>query len=802
MVNTDSTPSSISTQTTCFHCGENCSSKEFHHEEKIFCCQGCFTVYGILHLHELDDYYCYSQKPGIRTSSSSNNKFAFLEDEEIVQKLLSFRSAKVNKVILYLPQIHCASCLWLLEHLYKLHEGFQDSQVNFVEKKVSIRYNPEKITLRRVAEILSGIGYEPHISLQDYEENSTSNTKQKDYIKLGVAGFCFANIMLISFPEYLGLNFESSPTLTGFLRYMNLVLAIPSLAVGGREFFVNAWYSLKQKTLNIDAPIALAITISFLRSVYEILSHTGAGYLDSMSGIIFFMLIGRALQHKTFTNLKFNRDFKSYFPISVLCVKDGKEVSTRIQEVKKEDVIRLHHQEIIPVDAILLSKACDVDYSFVTGENEPSRVQTGSLLYAGGKILNGLSDVMVVKPFSQNSFTALWNNDAFLKHEKPEEGSFIVRISNYFTLVLFTIALGGFAYWYGQDTHKSWNALTGVLIVACPCTLLLASSYTYGFLIQHFSSHGFFVKNVQVLHALRQIKHVVFDKTGTISDIQSHIVKHEGEANENSLQILFAVMNQSTHPLSKSILASYQPHDLPTVEDWKEHSGQGIVAWYEDKHIKIGRAAFVNGVEEKKNPSHAIVYYSIDDQTKGSFLVMGKVKKGIPELLKALRKKSLSVLSGDNNNSEKSLKEIFPVGSELLFEQSPQQKLDYIKRLQNERHESVLMIGDGLNDAGALKQSDVGISVVSDHFSFSPASDIILHQQQIGKLHRFMQANEKAKKLIVIIFIYSLLYNAVGISIAVSASLQPFIAAILMPVSSISVMLFAYLGTRYWCRVD
>lgn len=779
---------------TCCHCGEPCSNNDINMGEEVFCCVGCKSVYSILHQHNLTDYYCLNEKPGNTMVHVNKSKFNFLDDESIHQKLISFKNAEQTRVEFFLPQIHCSSCLWLLEHLHKLHEGIMSAEVNFNEKKVKVAFRQQAISLRQVAELLTSIGYEPHITLQDYEEADHAPNRRKDIVKLGLVGFCFANIMLISFPEYLGLDLVSNPKLASVLRFANLTLALPVFFYGAWEFFVNAWVGIKQRFLNIDAPISLAILMTFGRSLYEIISQTGAGYLDSMSGIVFFMLIGRGLQKKTFTNLKFNRDYKSYFPIAVTIIRDGIEHITKIQEVQEGDVLRVQHQEIIPVDSLLSSKSADIDYSFVTGENETTKINTGEIIYAGGKVAGPQLEVIAVKPFSQSHFTGLWNNQAFTDEEKPK-ANFVELISRYFSLVLLMISVSGFVYWKIMEPANAWNAMTAVLIVACPCTLLLASSYTYGFIIDWFSREGMFVKSSNSIDKLINVDHVVFDKTGTISEISKQEIIHFAlNSNANDLINVISVMKHSTHPLSKMIVEQYKALQQADVHHIKEIPGQGIEAWFDEQHIKIGKASFANVNESAVAGSH--VYYSIDGEKQGVFVVKNHLRSGVEEMIHRLKDYQVSLLSGDTSASFEQMKHIFPENSTLLFQQSPQQKLDYIKSLQ-EKHQKVLMIGDGMNDAGALKQSDVGVSVVQNYFSFSPASDAILNSDKVAHLLNFMQAAKSAKRLIVGTFIYSLFYNAIGLSIAVSANLKPVVAAILMPASSISVILIAFLGTQW-----
>jgi Cu+-exporting ATPase len=780
--------------TTCFHCGDPCTKDTITLQEKSFCCNGCVTVFSLLHEHALDSYYCYTPAPGTKLDLSVSKKFTYLDDPEIQKALLDFTNQDFSKVTFYIPQMHCASCLYLLEHLYKLQDGIQSSQVQFHEKKVTILFKHEQVSLVKLVELLYQIGYEPLLDMEAKKGKSPASSTINQRIELGVAGFCFANIMLISFPEYLGLDFIKLPGLTGTLRYINLGLALPVFLIGVKRFLIPAAKALRLRSLTIDAPIALALIITWVRSVFEVITTVGAGYFDSMSGIVFFMLIGRYLQQKTFTSLQFNRNFKSYFPISVVVLDQGKEEYTRIEEIKAQDILRIHNQEVVPVDGVLNSATAQLDYSFVTGESALQEVKRGELIYAGARLVNSGMDMVALKPYSQSSFTSMWNSKRKDSSATAVENNFTDQLAQYFAGFLLLLATASLLYWYPSNPTMGWKAFTGVLIVACPCTLLLAATYTHGFLIEKFATQGFFVRNVNILYRLRKITSFIFDKTGTLTETQATSVTFHSSNSEIPDPILIGLLKSSTHPLAQAVTQAY-PHLMPTPNiPFTEYPGKGIEANYRSKHIMIGSASFC-GVNEEAGTNPRI-YFSLDNANTGYFEIEFSVREGIPEMLSSLADYKLSLLSGDQAGSKSLFQKIFPAQSELLFSQTPVDKLQVVQT-QQEEGQKVAMIGDGLNDAGALEKSDIGIAVVHQHFTFNPASDIILHENRLHQLASFLEANQRAKKLIVGLFIFSLAYNAIGLWFAVHATIHPMIAAILMPASSLSVIGISYFGVRW-----
>ncbi|TAH11692.1 MAG: HAD family hydrolase [Sphingobacteriia bacterium] len=789
---------SVLHNTSCFHCGDECQKDNLvSFDDKSFCCSGCKTVFQILNKNNLCDYYSFNEVAGVKRIENSNvQKFAFLDNPDLSARLIVFSNQQQTAVNFYLPQMHCSSCLWLLENLHKLDGGIVFSTVNFPDKQVTVYFNPAILSVRQVAELLSSIGYEPHISLD------TNNTKQKEQhfiarkatIKIGIAGFCFANIMLLSFPEYLGLDTLAKDGLSATVfRWLNLFLSLPVLLYSGSEFFVNAWYGFKQKILNIDAPIALALAVTFTRSIYEIISVVGGGYLDSMSGIIFFMLVGRAFQTKTFANLKFNRDYTSYFPIAVCKIDQEKEESyLSVSEIKIDDTIRIRNQEVIPVDGILIKGQANIDYSFVTGENETSLVKMGEIIYAGGKQTNGSIDLLVVQPFSQSNFTRLWNHDAF-KKENKQRYTFTGIISNYFAAAVFFVALTAFVYWYNISSVNAWNALTAVLIVACPCALLLTTTFTQGFILNIFSNKGLYLKNANILQIIPSINHIVFDKTGTLTKANQSTVQYEGKRlSDNDLAVFAAMFAQSLHPLSRSIAKYLKASDY-SLTNVKEQLGLGIEAWENDTHYKLGSSIF-QGIDSEKNNASA-VWVSINNQVYGKFEVINQLRDHVDQLINQLPY-SVSILSGDNDRAAGYLISKFTKKVQCFFNQTPQDKLTYIANLQ-QQSSTVMMVGDGLNDAGALQKSNIGIAVVDNTIQFSPASDAILLADKLPYLNDYIKAAISAKNLIKLTFVVSLLYNVIGLYFSVTAQLSPLVAAVLMPMSTLSIVLTTMLGSFY-----
>ncbi len=787
----------------CFHCGEECLSVKIRLEEKSFCCQGCKMVYEILQEGNLCNYYDLEQQPGISQKGKNSTDYDFLKDESIIEKLIDFTDGKSTKATFYLPQIHCASCLWLLENLYKLSNGINSSRVNFLKKEVYISFDQTQKTLQQIVELLASIGYPPEINFSQLNHKARRIVDKALYYKLGIAGFAFGNIMLFSFPEYLGLQELSFSHLFG---YLNILLSIPVLMYCGRDYLKSAWLGLKQKQLNIDVPVSLGILALFGRSVFEIISQTGVGYLDSLAGLVFFLLIGKWFQQKTYHTISFQRDYKSYFPIAATIKKDDSWTSIPLDKVEKGDTLLIKNQELIPTDSILIKGEGNVDYSFVTGEANLISKTIGDKLYAGGKHIGNSIEVAVRKKVEQSYLTQLWNESAFHKEAKSKSSRIANTIGTYFTVIILIVAFATLAFWMTYDWSVAVNAFTAVLIIACPCAVALAIPFTYGNLLRILAGKQFYMKNTQVIESIQEVNHIVLDKTGTITDTKFQKVNFKGRKLAQFEQSMIKTLaNQSSHPLSRNIQSFLKNSPLLEIDDFLEFPGLGIQANLDGNIIRLGSSRFIfNAGNSGISPDEKGVFVEINHEVVGCFIFQSQYRKGLLAFIQTLKSKfKLSLLSGDNDSEKQRLKAYFKSDENLHFNQSPKDKLGFIELLQ-QADEKVMMIGDGLNDAGALEQSDIGIVITEDINNFTPACDVIVAAEQFRNLPLFFDYIRQSKHVLYGAYALALVYNIVGLSFAVQGLLSPIIAAILMPLSSVTIVVFGVglssLLARYYLK--
>jgi Cu+-exporting ATPase len=668
--------------------------------------------------------------------------------------------------------------------------------VNFPKKLLRITFKNKRTNLKELVELITSIGYEPYISL-DNADSKTNKVDKTLIYQLSIAAFSFGNIMLLSFPEYFEVDEFWLEKYKHLFRLLMFTMAVPVVFYSAKGYFIAAYKGLKHKMLNIDVPIALGISVLFIRSSIEIFFDIGSGFFDSLAGLVFFLLLGKFFQQKTYNFLSFERDYKSYFPIAVSVIVNDKETNIQVKDIKKGDRLLIRNQELIPVDGILINGNAAIDYSFVTGESVPVIKKSGDKLFAGGKQTAGAIEMEVISSIEQSYLTQLWSNDVFNKSNEKTIKNITDSISRYFTIAILLIAFFGGIFWYFYDASMTFNVITAVLIIACPCALALSAPFAFGNILRIFGYKKFYLKNSETIENISKVDTIIFDKTGTITSSDKTQLTYFGTAlTDIEKSGLKRILRASNHPLSRSL---YDYLDVEFLEEkpssFNEILGKGIEATINNTIFKIGASSFVEAKAVAINETS--IYIKINNEFKGYFLFKNSYREGTKEVFEKLGLSyDLVILSGDNDGEKEYLEDLLPKNTRFQFNQKPEDKLEFIKKLQKS-NKKIMMIGDGLNDAGALAQSNIGIAISEDVNVFSPACDAILDAKQFNKLPEFLTLSKKTISIIKASFILSFCYNVIGLYFALTGMLTPVVAAILMPLSSITIVVFVTILTNW-----
>jgi len=829
----------------CLHCGQECTKPHVRMADKVFCCAGCSEVYQLIQQCELGNYYQMREGNASKAELPSQKEFEYLRDPEIRRRFIDFENNNHYRVSLHIPNVHCTACVYLLERLQRFLPQILEANVDFLRKEIQLKVAKPGPDLPEIARLLGQIGYPPDWQTKTHSASTAAGKRQQITRKMAVAGFSFGNIMLLSLPEYLSEHGIDEALLSASTQSMSVLLSLPVVLYSASDYFTTAFEALKKRVIKLDIPIALGIAVLFLRSVYEIVSGAGTGYLDSLSALVFFLLLGRLFQEKSFHHLHFDRDQQSFFPLAVLKIesggeqtaadygynrvlttdtsqeKDGKqavfsadeqrtETEVGIHLLKAGDQIRVRHLEVVPADSLLTDSSGLIDYSFVTGESEPVACFKGDVIYAGGRIAGTSLRMEVLKPAADAYLMKLWNQNA-LENSNFEPEAFkgtADKIARYFTPAVIIIALLGFGAWLPYSIETAFQVLSAVLIIACPCALALSAPLSLGHGLRLLARSNFFVRNTSAIDRMARIRCLVFDKTGTLSQQDLGPMSEENiEWSPAQQSMVQSVCRHSTHPLSKMLAKTLPFNPNHRIQLYDEQEGKGINALVDGHRIQIGRRIEAHNedgraIEQKNARAYSapgnLVWVRIDGKELGYVHFKPIWRSGIEGSLHRLGiDYEIHLLSGDNPRDGERIAAWFPPGSALNFRQSPLEKKHYIGELSRKRAGGVAMIGDGLNDAGALQAADVGIAVSEKSGQFSPACDVILAGDALTRLPDILAFVRSIPSVLYINLAFSVTYNLAGLSFALSGTLTPLLSAIFMPISSLTVLLSSAFLTRH-----
>ena len=749
-----------------------------------FCCAGCASVFELLHAHGLTRFYACDPEAGVSQRSAGVATRIGSQCSTIPTSPVRFvdsHDGVFSHVTFSVPSLHCASCLWLLEQLWRFDDGIGRSEADLMRRTVRVAFRPDRTTLRAVAERLASLGYEPIVD-GERAAGRMPPARRDLYLKLGLAGFAVGNMMLFSIPRYAN-GAPLDPPFQRLFDGLNVLLAVPVLVYSAADFFRAAWRSMRMRVLTLDVPVAIGLAVLFGRSLWDIVTHSGEGFLDSFAGLVFFLLIGRLFQQMAFDRIAFDRTVRSFLPLSVRVATGVRMAMRRIEDLVPGDVIVVRPQEVVPADACLLDAHGRIDLAFVTGEQHPVPVQAGDAIGAGARVVGEALRLQVVRRVSQSRLTELWNNPVFAQKPSHWITTVSARFGHWFTLGALTLAALGFYAWW-PDLRMASQVATAVLIIACPCALTLAAPITLGTTLGMLGQAGVYLKQGAVALDLSRVDTIAFDKTGTLTTAEATATVDLEGLDDRDWARVRCLAAQSIHPVSRALAGrtAVEGH----LRDVHAVVGEGIHGVVDGATVAVGTASFVARLTGRPiDPAGGRTWASVDGRI-GSFALAAPERAGIVDVAAALATSHETwLLSGDHDADAPRWRTAF--GERMRFRQTPRDKLRMVQARQSAgRH--VLMIGDGLNDAGALAAADVGMAVSDDTACLVPACDAVIRGDGLSLLPAVLRYARRARAVIVLCFIVSVAYNAIGLALALTGKLTPLATAILMPVSSLTVI--------------
>lgn len=724
-----------------------------------FCCTGCATAHALV-----------QGDAQIGPSATLVQKYAHLEAAQQAEGYVQYNSTHAQWDV-QLPNIHCTSCLILLEKMNTWLPGIWDVRVQFSAKTATVSFNPERVPISMVAAWLDFVGYPPSLTTKERQQRS-------EITRLGVAGFAMGNAMMSAFPEYFGLDQEGFAALLFFFRYSTAFFATLSLIYSGKSYLQGAYKAVRTAQWSLDIPIALGMLALWFWSAYLLLLGHNGGYFDSLSGLIFFLLLGKWLQGRTYGALSFERTVSDFLPIAVFS--EDHQAFVRLEQLTRNTCIQVPREGIVPANAELLEPAT-VDYSFITGESDPQQLNPGDTVLLGAKNLGHTLRAKVTEAPQTKNLEQLWREDHL-----EQTGWVSPRITATFTLSVLLLALGGGAAWFFIAPHRVLEIAVSVLIIACPCALSLAAPFAFGTASAVLAKQGLFLKSGKSVAHLADTSEIFWDKTGTLTPSRNKGHYSLQPQEKDDLALLRAGLSRSSHPMSRAMLASLPTGPHLSINDWVETVGAGIsFSAAPDLQFRIGSGAWLG---LPLGPTYVVK----NEKVIGKFEPGLNYRTHMEPVFSALVNLGLrhTLVSGDRPRTLPQEWEGY-FAERTYFEHDPKQKMELVQLSSH-----TLYIGDGLNDLEAIAAAHLGLAIVEETLGYFPQSDGVLYASALPQLPNMVRYARRMRSLVRLAYALSLLYNIVGLSFALMGALSPVVAAVLMPLSSVSVVLFSAIGAH------
>jgi Cu2+-exporting ATPase len=782
--------------------------------ERQFCCGGCESVYKVLHGAGLEGYY------GIRDAvdknaqpaASSHQSYEELDDPAFQEACVTNLPGGQCETELLLEGMHCAACVWLIERLPRVCPGVVESRANIRTRSAVVRFAPDQVPLSRVAQALDKLGYAAHPARGAGAREARRREDRKFLIRVAVAGAIAGNVMLLAVALYTEALSDIEPFWRNTLRYYSMGLGLLSLLWPGRVFFTGAIAALRTRTAHLDIPVALALAVGGIWGSYNALSGHGEIYFDSLSVLVFLLLVGRWVQHRQQRGAADQVELMlTLTPTSAQrLLDDGSTKRVPIEAIEVGHLVRVEAGGSVPVDGIIETGSTQVDNALLTGESRPIARCEGDEVIAGATNLGSPIVVKVSAVGDSTRAAKLMALVASATADKAPIVQFADRVAAKFVIVVIILAILNFTLWtLRADLRTGIEFATALLIVTCPCALGLSTPMAMSIALGRAAKQGVLIKSAAAIEAMSNPRKadavMILDKTGTLTQGKTRVV--ESACCESLLTSAAAIESNSNHPLARAIVQAAGDAQRPEASEIVQTAGAGIEGLVADRRVRVGSPAFIaehhtisqdaqGSIDSMIASGLTPVVIADESGEMGVAGIGDPLREDTIDAINALKARGwdLHLCSGDH--PEIAMQIAQAVGIEhAMGGASPEGKADLVRSLREQGHQRIVMVGDGINDAAAMALSDVGIAVHGGAEAALQAADVYLTTPGVMPIETLCDLGRHTMKTIRIGLGVSLTYNTVAASLAVAGLISALIAAVIMPLSSLSVVALA---TRPW----
>ena len=802
-------------QVKCNHCHLSFDDEIMIKEEELnFCCKGCQGVYHLLKSDGLDSFY---DKLGNKTITPPLNldadDISKFDTPSFMDNYTTINKDGFYEIDLIIEGIHCAACVWLNEKILHDTKGLIEANINFTTNKAKVIWDDDELKLSDIILRIRSIGYNAYAYDSSIADEKATKAKREYFIKMMVAVIASMNIMMLSVAKYTGFFTGITPEVMHMIHIGEFLLATPVLFYSGWVFFKGAYFGLKNKILNMDFLVSSGALLTYIYSLFILFGGKGESYFDSVAMIITFVLVGKYLEVIGKKSAVDTLDkIKSSLPLEAVVVDGENKRQVALNSINIGDIVEIKTGEKVPVDGIIIKGEGTFDEASLTGESVPIFKKVGDTVYSGTINSNNLIHFEVTKDFKNSTFSSIVTLLEDSLNSKPEIQDKANEYSKGFTLTILTLSLLTFIVWYffGLDLgfdyegtnhfEKSFIVAISVIVIACPCALALATPIASLIGISELAKKGLLFKEAKFIESLAKVNTVVFDKTGTLTKGELS-VKKALVFNENSdkLNLLYSLLDTSTHPISKSVkkyLLEKYDLQLQKLNNIKNIDAKGMSAEFINTNGKVAKLLGGNlelmleeNIKYDLTIENSVYIFAIDNEVIASFELVDEVKDYAKDLIKYLQDKNIEVimLTGDNQQVASKVSSSLNI-KKYLSKQTPISKAEYIKKLKTDG-KIVVMVGDGVNDSVALSNSDVAIAMGTSADISMEVSDIVLLNSSLPSLKDAFEISSRTYKFIKQNLAISLVYNLITIPFAMFGYVIPLVAALSMSLSSLIVVL-------------